>query len=74
MNHYFNEKENHDFIINIKDIKDDYSFFKGEYFNQEIKLYTTNEKIFSSNSTFLNMKRNKNDDDIMKSKNLVMII
>ena len=59
MNHYFNEKENHDFIINIKDIKDDDSFFKGEYFNQEIKLYTTNEKIFPVIIHFLIKKEKK---------------
>ena len=63
MYHYSNEKENHDFINNIKD---EDSFFKEEYFNHAINLYTTNEKNFSCNNTLLNKKRN--NDDIKKSK------
>ena len=59
MQHYSNEKENHDFINNIKDVKDDDSFFKGEYFTQEIKLYTTNEKIFPAIIHFLIRKEKR---------------
>lgn len=64
MHNYSNEKENHDFINNIKD---EDSFFKEEYFNQTINLYTTNEKNFSFTNILLNKKRKKNDD-IRKSK------
>ena len=54
------EKENHDFINNIKD---EDSFFKEGYFNKDINLYTTNEKNSPSNNTFLNKKRIKDDDN-----------
>ena len=59
MYHNSTEKENHDFINNIKD---EDSFFKKEYFNKDINLYTINEKNSPSDKTFLNKKRNNEDD------------
>ena len=64
MHHNSNEKENHDFINNIKD--EDF-FFTEEYFNKDINLCTTNEKNNSNDNTFLNKKRN-NEDDIDDTK------
>ena len=54
MHHNSNEKENHDFINNIKD--EDF-FFTEEYFNKDINLCTTNEKNNPSDNNFLNKKR-----------------